>query len=179
VSRELDLEREALRLEGDAIERVRYQRGRALDEVRAGAELHEVEHRVVLDLRSGRRVAIGYGNELATRHGYGVTLAELRVVDPAYGAVDDVGATPRWASVLARPIDSARIVWDDVRERLRSGLAIGVAIHADYLTRQDFPSALELGFGSTRVLVAAARLAADRTLVGYANALVVRFPSEP
>lgn len=175
MSAELELEQRAIRLEGETLVRVCYQRPRLLDGIRAGAALHPIEHRLVFDFASGTKVAIDYSNELSTRHGFGVSLRELRVVDPAYGPIEDVGDTPRWAPLVGRAIARARIVWDDVRDRLRGTFAIGVAIHSDYLTRRDFPSALELAIGDTRVLIAAARLAADGTIVPYANELLVSF----
>ncbi len=171
---ELELERDARRLERRTLTRVLYQRARAIDAIRAGAAEHAIEHRVVLEFGDSR-IAIDYDGALATRHGFGIALRQINVVDPAYGAIEDVSATPRWRGMIDHEVATSRIVWDDVRARLRGTFAISVAIHADYLTRRDFPSALELEVGGTQVLIAAARRAPDGELVGYVNELLVSF----
>ena len=171
---ELELEQAARRLEHRTLDRVFYQRARALADIEAGVAPHSIEHRVVLDV-AGTRVAIDYSNELATRHGFGIVLRDVKVIDPAYGPIEDVSGTPRWAPLIGHEIASVRIVWDDIRDRIGTGFGILLAIHADHLTRQDFPSALELGIAGTRVLVAAARRTADGAIVPYANELLVSF----
>jgi len=126
---------------------VRYQRPVRLEEIRAGAEVHSVLHLVWLDFESGLRIAVGYADELAVHHGFSISLRERRVIDPAYGAVDDVGGTPCWAPRVGRRVERANILWDDVYDRLRPSLGIGVTIHADYLRRLDYPQTLALDMG--------------------------------
>ena len=170
---ERELEERARRLEREVLTAVRYQRGLQIDE-----NVHSVEHAVFMDFASGVRVAIGTGDELGLRHGFGVTVHERRVLDEAHGPIEDVSAAPRWSALLGRKITCGRIHWDDIYERLRPSLGIGVAIHADHLSRRDFPSTLEILFGDDSVLFSAAKRTADGNITPFVGELLVTFPKK-
>ncbi len=166
---ERDLEERARLVEGETLVRVLYQRPREL-----GVE-HAVERAVYLECESGFRAAIGTSDELRVHHGFGVTVGEQRVIDPAWGEIVDVSSDVRWKGRLGSRIVRAMIRWDDVRERLRSSLSIGVSIHADYLRRQDFPASLDLDIGGSVISFMAARRARDGTLALLESALLISF----
>jgi hypothetical protein len=168
---ERDLEQRARRLEGETLVTVRYQRAGKTTEAE-----HAVEHLVFLDFASGGRVAVGTDDALGMHHGFGISLEDKRVIDPAFGDVVDVSDAVAWRARIGSTITSARILWGSVYDDLRTSLSIGVAIHADYLRRADYPSALRIELGGSRpVTFLAARRAVDGTLVPFVNALLVSF----
>ena len=173
-SPELELEKRAHKLRGETLRAVHYQRGTESD------DFDSVEHLVFLDFKSGNRVAIGCTDELRYKHGWGISVKPQRVIDTAYGLPKDVTKSPRWSSRVGRTIAHARIHWDDIKERLRSSLAIGVAIHADHLSRLDYPQTLELDFGEDNsILIAAARRSGSGSgATPFVNQLVVFFSAE-
>lgn len=165
---ELELEQRAHRLRGEVLRAVHYQRGEELEDV------DSVGHLVFLDFESGARVAIGCSDELRYKHGFGITVRPQRVIDTAFGPAVDMSDTTRWKSRIGRSVTSARIHWDDIKERLRPTLAIGVAIHADHLSRLDYPQTLELDFDGQSVFFAAARPSKGGA-VPFVNELLVFF----
>lgn len=175
-SPELELEKRAHELRGEKLKAVHYQRGIESD------DFDSVGHLVFLDFKSGRRVAIGCSDELRYRHGWGISVKPQRVIDTAYGKPKDVSKSPRWSSRIGRTITQAGIHWDDIKEALRPTLAIGVAIHADHLSRLDYPQTLELDFGDdnegeNKVLIAAARRSGTGA-IPFVNQLLVFFSAE-
>ena len=168
ISPELELERRAHELRGQTLRKVWYQHGKE------SGEVDSVGHLAFLDFESGTRVAIGCSNELRYRHGWGITVRPQKVIDTGYGAPVDVSGS-RWASRIGKTIAHARIHWDGIKDRLRSSLAIGIAIHADHLSRHDYPQTLELDFsGGDSVFFAAARQSREGT-VAFVNELLVFF----
>ena len=165
---ESDLELRARALEGATIERVVYQRAERLDE-----REHAVVHAAFLEL-GAIRVEIGTDDAFGSHHGFGVSLREKRVIDRAFGEIVDVTDTPAWAPHRGKPITRSRVAWGDVRSSLRTSLAIGVGIHADWLRRADYPAAIEIDTDAGRVTFAAARRA-EGGIVPFVNALLVTF----
>ena len=168
TSPETELELRARGLEGATIERVLYQRAERTDE-----KEHAVLHAVFLELGS-RRMEIGTDDAFGAHHGFGVSLRERRLIDPAFGEIVDVTGAPAWAPHAGKTITRARVAWGDVRSSLRPSFAIGVAIHSDWLRRRDYPAALELDTSAGRVTFAAARRDKDG-IVPFVNALLVTF----
>ena len=58
---------------------------------------------------------------------------------------------------------------------MRSNFHVGLYIHADWLSRFDYPSALELVIGGSKVLIAAARIMANGQIQPYVSELLVCF----
>jgi hypothetical protein len=168
ISPELELERRAHELRGQTLRAVWYQHGKE------SGEVDSIQHLAFLDFESGGRVAIGCSDELRYRHGWGITVRSQNVIDTAYGTPVDMSKS-RWAPRMGKTIAHARIHWDGIRDRLRSSLAVGVAIHADHLSRHDYPQTLELDFGGgDSVFFAAARRSREGT-VAFVNELLVFF----
>ena len=168
VSAESELELRARSLEGATIGRVVYQRAERVDD-----REHAVLHAVFLEL-GPRRVEIGTDDAFGSHHGFGVALRDKRVVDRAFGDVLDVTETPAWKPHVGQTITGARVAWGDVRSSLRGTLAIGVAIHADWLRRPDYPAAIEIVTPGGRVTFAAARRG-EGGIIPFVNALLVSF----
>ncbi len=168
---ELELEQRAHRLRGEVLRAVWYQRGQELGDV------DSVGHLVFLDFESGVRVAIGCSDELRYKHGFGISVRPQRVIDTAFGPAVEMSGAPRWKPRIGRRITSGRIHWDDIKERLRPTLAIGVAIHADHLSRYDYPQTLEVDFDGQPVFFAAAR-PSKKGAVPFVNELLVFFSAE-
>lgn len=171
-SPELELEKRANKLRGETLKAVHYQRGTESD------DFDSVDHLVFLDFKSGTRVAIGCTDELRYKHGWGISVKPQRVIDTAYGPVKNVTKSPRWASRVGRTIAHARIHWDDIKESLRSSLAMGVAIHADHLSRRDYPQTLELDFGDGNAVFFAAARRSAKGATPFVNQIVIFFSAE-
>ena len=169
---ELALEQRAHRLRGERLRAVFYQRGRELE-----GGMDSVGHLVFLDFESGTRVAIGCTDELRYKHGFGISVRPQRVIDTAFGEAVDMGDRPRWKALFGRSVTSTSIHWDGIKERLRPTLAIGVAIHADHLSRLDYPQTLELDLEGQSVFFAAAR-PSGKGAVPFVNELLVFFSAE-
>ncbi len=174
---ELKLERRAARLQGEVLERVLYQQLSWSAEAGAswsGSGPHPVERAVYLQSRSGRRFRVSWADELGLRHGFGVAIDELRSVDADLGPLHEGGGP--WAALLGRRVVSSRVHWREIEKALRPGFGIMVAIHADHLSRRDYPATLELGLdGGASVFIAAARLLEDGSAIGFCNHLLVLF----
>jgi hypothetical protein len=169
ASAEGELELRARQLEGQKLVGVVYQRGSAAGE---SAE-HAVEHCVFLDFESGLRVAVGYDDAFGAHHGFGISVREKKVIDRAFGEVTTVTDSTAWKPHIGKTITISRIHWGNVHDDLRSSFAIGVAIHADYLRRADYPAALEIETEAGRITISAARRAADGSIIPFVNALLV------
>lgn len=152
---DLELEERVRRLEGQVLRGVRYQ----------GTST------VFLEL--DQRIEVTADDVVGIGHGAGIALRERKVIDPAYGAIVDASATEIWKGAIGAPITRAQLHWEDVYDSLRSSLATGVAIHADYLRRRDYPATLELVFGKRRVRITAGRLGLDGQLHPLEAELVV------
>lgn len=150
---EVELEERARRLEGKTLRAVKYQGSWTKHE-----GVHSITHAVYLELDE-TRIEITSADELGIVHGLGVSIRERKVLDPAYGAIASVGGEPEWKPHVGSAIVRAVVHWDDIFERLRGSLSIGISIHADYLRRRDFPMTLELAYPSGSVFVSAAQLA--------------------
>ena len=166
---EAELELRARSLEGATVERVLYQRSERLDD-----REHAVLHAAFLELAGGRRMEIGTDDALGSHHGFGLSVRERRVIDRAFGELLDVTDTPAWHPHVSKAITRSRLAWGDVRSSLRTSLAIGVGIHADWLRRADYPAALEIDTIAGRVTFLAARRGEDG-IVPFVNALLVTF----
>jgi hypothetical protein len=166
---EVELEERARRLEGKTLRAVKYQGIWTSHET-----VHSITHAVHLELETGR-IEIGSADELGIVHGHGISIRDRKVLDPAYGPIADVGGEPGWKQHIGRAIARAVVHWDDIFDRLRGSLSIGISIHADYLRRRDFPITLELAFPSGSVFVSAAQLSADGVARPLAPELVVFF----
>jgi hypothetical protein len=152
---------------------VRYQRAFV-----AEGEIHPVAGAVQLFTSAGG-FTVAAADELGLRHGYGVAVRPQRALDPDLGAVEEAGRRPAWRALVGRRIAESRLHWQGIFERLRLSLSIGVCIHADHLSRSDYPQTLELGLdGGARVYLSAAALQADGTAVGFVNHLLVVFSTE-
>jgi hypothetical protein len=169
VTPEAELELRARSLEGATIERVLYQRAERWDD----ANEHAVLHAVFLEL-GARRMEIGTDDAFGTHHGFGISVRERRVIDRAFGEVVDVTASTAWKPHVGKEITRTRVGWGDVRSSLRTSLAIGVGIHADWLRRADYPAALEIDTTAGSVTLMAARRSEDG-IVPFVNALLVTF----
>jgi len=165
---EVELEERARRLEGKTLRAVKYQGTCSMGEV------HSITHAVHLEL-DDLRMEITSADELGIVHGLGISIRERKVLDPAYGAIVDVGDDPGWKRHVGSSIVRAVVHWDDIFERLRGSLSIGISIHADYLRRRDFPMTLELSCPSGSVFVSAAQLAPGGVARALAPELVVFF----
>lgn len=163
---DVELEERVRRLEGQVLRGVTYQ---------GVSVMHAVRHAVFLEL--DQRIEITADDVVGIGHGAGIALRERKVVDPAYGAVVDAGSTEIWAGAIGGVITRAMLRWEDVYDSLRSSLATGVAIHADYLRRRDYPATLELAFGDRTILITAARLDLEGGLHPLEFELVVRASS--
>jgi len=175
-SRELALERRAARLEGEVLAAVLYQQLRWSGPAEwAGEGPHSVELAVHLQMASGRRFSITWADELELRHGFGVAVDEVRVLDPDRGPLHDLSHASPWAGLLGRRVQRGRVHWRPVERALRSSLRAMVAVHADHLSRLDFPQTLELELEEAgSVYLAAARLHEGGAL-GFTNHLLVLF----
>jgi hypothetical protein len=168
---EVELEERARRLEGKTLRAVKYQG--AWTSLEDPPQVHSITHAVHLELDGGARIEnrgakrsdstvmieITAADELGIVHGVGISIRERKVLDPAYGAIASAGGEPGWKQHVGSSIVRAMVHWDDIFERLRGSLSIGISIHADYLRRRDFPMTLELSFPSASVFVSAAQLA--------------------
>lgn len=171
---EVALELAARRLEGETLLRVFY-----LDPwdgaARPAAPLHDRDRvglAVVLELSSGRRVEVRWADELGLRHGFGIAMREVKILDADRGRLEEV--SPRWGDRVGARIARASIQWGRVDQDLRSGFQIMVAIHADHLARPDYPRALELRLeGAGPVTIEAARIEPGGKVVGFVNDLLV------
>jgi hypothetical protein len=168
VTPEAELDVRARGLEGSVIERVLYQRSERLD-----ATEHAVLHCVFLEL-GDRRMEIGTDDAFGSHHGFGISLRERRVIDRAFGEIVDVTDTPAWRPHAHKAITRARVTWGDVHSSLRTSLAIGVGIHADWLRRADYPASIEIDTVVGCVTFSAARRGEDG-IVPFVNALLVTF----
>jgi hypothetical protein len=166
---EVELEERARRLEGKTLRAVKYQGA-----VTRIGETHSITHAVHLELE-GTRIELVSADELGIVHGLGLSIHERKVLDPAYGAIADVSDDPAWKRLIGSAASRAMLHWDDILERLRASLSIGISIHADYLRRRDFPVTLELAFPSGSAFISAARLAQDGLAHPLAPELVVFF----
>jgi len=165
VDPETELELAARRLEGARLRRVVYldpfdSSDRAM-RVHPGGE--RVGLAIFLALAGGRIVEVRWSDDLGLRHGFGVALRDVILIDGDRGRLDDV--TPSWADSIGVPIARAAIRWRPIEDDLRSTFKIGVAIHADHLSRSDYPAALELDIGDRRISIE----------TEFANHLIVRF----
>jgi hypothetical protein len=166
---EVELEERARRLEGKTLRAVKYQ-----GVWTRMADVHSITHAVHLEL-DGSRIELVSADDLGIVHGLGISIRERKVLDPAYGAVVDVADDPSWKRLLGSAIVRAVIHWEDIFERLRGSLSVGISIHADYLRRRDFPVTLELACPNGSAFVSAARLAHDGAAHPLAPELVVFF----
>jgi hypothetical protein len=152
---------------------VRYQRASHPE-----GEIHPVAGAVQL-YTSGGGFAVAAADELGLKHGFGVAVRPQQALDPDLGAVEEAGRRPAWRALVGRRIAETRLHWEGIFERLRPSLSIGVCIHADHLSRTDYPQTLELGLeGGARVYLSAAALKGDGTAVGFVNHLLVVFSEE-
>ncbi len=184
VDPETELELAARRLEGARLRRVVY-----LDpfdgggfasghpavgssaEAKSGTKVDRGSHpdgdrvglAMFLELATDRIVCVRWSDDFGLRHGFGVTLSDVALIDGDQGRLDDV--TPRWIGAIGRPITRASIRWRSIEEDLRGTFKIGIAIHADHLSRRDYPAALELDVGDRRISIE----------TGFQNHLIVRF----
>jgi hypothetical protein len=116
---------------------------------------HPVE---AIYLQTAKRLfKVYWADEFHLRHGFGVAIAEPRVIDRDAGPVDDVSGEVGWRDVIGSPIATSSLHWHSISDALRSTFRIMVAIHADHLSRSDYPAMIELGFetGAKRYLSAA------------------------
>ena len=169
---EVELEERARRLEGKTLRAAAYQGG-----WRRLGDAHSVTHAVYLEL-DGTRIEMAPKDELGIVHGFGISIRERKVLDPAFGAITEVSHELEWKRLIGGEITRAMVHWEDVFERLRGSLSVGIAIHADYLRRRDFPVTIEMVFAAGSVFVSAARLAQDGVAHPLAPELVVFFSAQ-
>ncbi len=169
---EVELEERARRLEGKTLRAVKYQGAWTRNE-----SVHSVTHAVHLELDNGR-IEVTSADELGIVHGLGISIRDRKVLDPAYGPIASVGSEPGWKPHVGSSIARAVVHWDDIFDRLRGSLSIGISIHADYLRRRDFPMTLELAYPSGSVFVSAAQLTGDRVARPLAPELTVFFSAK-
>lgn len=176
---ELALERRAARLEGEVLSRVVYQQLRWSSPSPAWAtgNAHPVEVAVILETAAGVRFRVRWADELELRHGYGVAVDPIRVLDPAAGTLHEASGLPAWAGLIGRRVAHARVHWREIEQALRGSVRTSLAIGLDHLARVDFPQTLELELeGGSAVFLAAARLdEGGRRAVGFTNHLLVLF----
>ena len=113
---------------------------------------------------TNRIVELEWADDLGLHHGFHLALREVTGFDEDRGRVVEV--TDEWArnGRLGR-IARATLEWGDARADLRSSLSIGVAIHADYLRRSDYPRTLTLRILGNDVAIE----------TRFTNAIVVRW----
>lgn len=159
---ETALELLARRLEGESLSRVVYLDPWPGIDRADPSDVDTVGLAVFLEISSGRILEVRWADELGLRHGFGVALREVALIDGDRGRLDD--ATDRWTALLGERITTATVRWGFIHDDLRQTFRIGLAICADHLTRADYPSALELVFADgSRVVIA----------TGFSNGLVV------
>ncbi len=179
---ELALERRAQRLEGEVLSRVVYQQLRWSPASAAwpSTRVHPVELAVYLETATGARFRVRWADELGLRHGYGVAVEPVRVLDPAAGTLHEASELAAWEGRIGRRVVRARVHWQEIERALRGSVRTSIAIGIDHLARADFPQTLELELeGGAAVFVAAARLdESARRAVGFTNHLLVLFARE-
>jgi hypothetical protein len=179
---ELALERRAQRLEGEVLSRVVYQQLRwsAASPAWAAAGPHPVEVAVFLETAAGARLRVRWADELGLRHGYGVAIDPVRVLDPAAGTLHEASELAAWTERIGRRVLRARVHWQEIERALRGSVRTSLAIGLDHLSRVDFPQTLELELeGGAAVFLVAARLdESTRRAVGFTNHLLVIFARE-
>ena len=182
---ELDLEKSALKLIGQRLARVRYQRADWTEsgwQVPGHLGVHSVGVAVYLETSLGAIHRVYWADELGLRHGFGISVSPIKVPHRDAGPIQDLSVDPLWQPILDNPITAARIHWRDIRDSLRSSLSIGVAICADHLSRQDYPQSLELVFqGGQQVFFSAADLPPGDDPILFTNNILVLFgsPADP
>jgi hypothetical protein len=159
MSFETDLELSARRLEGESIERVF-----AIHAWDAPVR-DDTRLAVVLQL-ADRCVEARWADELGLHHGFHLALRDVRGPDEDRGRVVDL--TADWRGRLGR-IARATIEWGDARADIRSGFAIGIAIHSDFLRRVDYPRGLMLDLPGGQVAIE----------TRFTNAITIAFRSQP
>jgi hypothetical protein len=173
--KEIELEKRVRRVEGGVLEKVIYQRNPFSEAVPAAwstREPHPVEGAYV-QTDAGRIFRIFWADEFHLRHGFGVSLVETRVIDRDLGPLEDVSANVGWRELVGQRMSASRVHWKTIEGALRSTFRIMVAIHADHLSRWDYPETIELEFagGQRRYFSAAALAQGD--LVRFTNHLLI------
>jgi hypothetical protein len=173
---EIALERRVRRVEGCVLAKILYQRA-PFCEVAPLAwstrEPHPVEAAYV-ETDTGRIFRIFWADEFHLRHGFGVSLKETRVIDRDLGPLEDLSTSAGWRELVGQRMTASLVHWQTIEKALRSSFRIMVAIHADHVSRWDYPETIELGFeGGQKRYFSAAALRPPSTIVRFTNHLLI------